>query len=61
MLLGFTTHLITDFPAKIMQFPAFLAIFRRKEAVIMKQSVLTMISMGKTTFVLSTNVKNSRL
>ena len=47
MLLGFTTLFITDFPAKIVQFAAFLAIFRRKEAVIMKLNVLTLISMGK--------------
>ena len=61
MLLGFTTHYITDFPAKIMQFPAFLAIFRRKEAVIMKICVLTLTSMGEnTTFILYSDIKNSR-
>ena len=36
MLLGFTTHLITLFHAHIKKFPAFLAIPRREEAVIMQ-------------------------
>ena len=44
-----------------MQFPAFLAIFRRKEAVIMKISVLTLTSMGEnTTFIFYSDIKNSR-
>ena len=47
MLLCFTTLFITDIHAKIEQFPAFLAIFRRKEAIIMKSSVLALISIGK--------------
>ena len=61
VLLCFTTHYITDFPAKIMQFPAFLAMFRRKEALIMKIGVLTLTSMGEnTTFILYSDIKNSR-
>ena len=39
VLLSLTTLFITDFHAQIEQFPAFLAIFRRKEALIMYLSV----------------------
>ena len=36
MLLGFTTRLVIDYHTKIEHFHAFLTIFRRKEAHIMK-------------------------
>ena len=60
MLLCFTTHFITDLHAQLQSFPAFLPVFRRKEPVIMKQSVLTLMSMEKTTFILYFDIKDSR-
>ena len=54
MLLGFTTNFITDFPAKIVQFPAFLAFSDEVECF------NTDLYGENTTFILYSNIQNSR-
>ena len=57
MHLGFTTLFIRYFNEQMKQFPAFIAFFRRKEAVIMQ---LSDVCGKKTTFIRYFNNNNCR-